>query len=335
MSAEIVDLLRQMEETYGVRIAHLAADHQPFLSIGELCISPCCRHPLAGAPFKNSRSFHMPTNTYYVSPPANYVRLASADWPTRVGAYSDAVETGIASVAKTRLTPEERETLLTTARRARSEVSASPPAQIVKIGPVYVPSEAGAGPILSFSPYPGMIAVEPDDILNYQPVFTSREERVFKHYGKREGSLQYREAWFANDTTIQEHWGVCGKRGETRSHAHQSDAEARERYMRLKRAGREEGFCPIPLSKHAKLVVEFHITEMGTPSDADRRHALEDFLDDLIGWLGLGHLDGGSTGSGTMEAMCLVVDFQIAKTAVEEALRNSPFSDFARIYRER
>lgn len=43
-------------------------------------------------------------------------------------------------------------------------------------------------------------------------------------------------------------------------------------------------------------------------SDLKKRTRLEDHLNELLGWTGLGHCDGGSIGSGTLEACCLVVD---------------------------
>jgi len=56
-------------------------------------------------------------------------------------------------------------------------------------------------------------------------------------------------------------------------------------------------------------------------------------MNHVTGWLGLGHCDGGSSGSGTMEVFCIVVDFALAKAALERELRDSPFAGFGRIYR--
>jgi hypothetical protein len=101
----------------------------------------------------------------------------------------------------------------------------------------------------------------------------------------------------------------------------------------LKAEARAAGFRPIPHSRHATLVVEIAIEGMGDHIDLSRRHALEEFLNQQTGWLGLGHCDGGSSGSGSMEAFCIAVDFAISKTALRAALLNSPFSDFTRMYR--
>ena len=57
-------------------------------------------------------------------------------------------------------------------------------------------------------------------------------------------------------------------------------------------------------------------------------------MNETLGWTGLGHCDGGSIGSGTMEACCFVVDFDIAKRVIEKDLAGSEFADFSRIFDE-
>jgi len=56
-------------------------------------------------------------------------------------------------------------------------------------------------------------------------------------------------------------------------------------------------------------------------------------MDEVLGWTGLGHTDGGSIGSGTMEVGCIVVDFDIAKKVVEENLKGSEFANYSRIFK--
>ncbi len=68
---------------------------------------------------------------------------------------------------------------------------------------------------------------------------------------------------------------------------------------------------------------------MGTDEDIEKRFRLQDMMDELLGWNGLGHCDGGSTGSGTMEVCCFVVDYNIAKEII-----GTEFEDYSRIYKE-
>jgi hypothetical protein len=98
---------------------------------------------------------------------------------------------------------------------------------------------------------------------------------------------------------------------------------------------KRDGYLPIPQNRMQWLIVEYAVDGMGTAADANRRHRIEDLVDSELGWHGLGHCDGGSIGSGTMEIACPVVDFDIAKTILEKVLAVSEFRDVLRIYRQR
>ena len=73
---------------------------------------------------------------------------------------------------------------------------------------------------------------------------------------------------------------------------------------------------------------------MGCGEDVEKRYLLQDRMNETLGWTGLGHCDGGSIGSGTMEVCCYVVDFEIAKNVIENDLKGTEFEDYMRIYDE-
>lgn len=154
---------------------------------------------------------------------------------------------------------------------------------------------------------------------------------MFKFYKRTSDSLLYHEAW-ANGAVVIEHWGRCGDRGETQEHpAEGADQTARVLGV-IANAALKAGFKPISERKMAMLIVEYPIDDT-TPETLQRRHQLEDQFNELIGWLGLGHLDGGSIGSGTMEVALEVVDFELAKAALEKATAGSELAGFSRIYK--
>ena len=62
--------------------------------------------------------------------------------------------------------------------------------------------------------------------------------------------------------------------------------------------------------------------------------ALQDRMDEKLGWTGLGMCDGGSIGSGTMEVCNFVVDFALAKSVIEQDLAGTEFANYTRIYDE-
>jgi hypothetical protein len=95
----------------------------------------------------------------------------------------------------------------------------------------------------------------------------------------------------------------------------------------------KEGYAEFDEDKMAFLEVEYKIDGFGTDQNLDKRHRLEDHLNELLGWTGLGHVEGGSIGSETMEAGCVVVDFDVAKKVIESDLKNTEFGDYSRIFR--
>jgi hypothetical protein len=96
----------------------------------------------------------------------------------------------------------------------------------------------------------------------------------------------------------------------------------------------ENGYKPLNPEDSAVLVIEYKVAEFGSDSELQKRHALEGKMNETLGWTGLGHCDGGSIGSGTMEVCCIVVDFPLAKRVIEETLRHTEFASYSRIYRE-
>jgi hypothetical protein len=144
--------------------------------------------------------------------------------------------------------------------------------------------------------------------------------------------LAYHEAW-ADGDSIVEHWGIAGTRGDNRSHRMRSRDEEGE-VERVLAAPRAAGYEEIDADDERRLIVEYVIDGMGTPADLEKRHRLEQHLNETLGWTGLGLCDGGSIGSGTMEVCCFVVDFELSKAVVEGSLKTTEFADYSRIYDE-
>lgn len=144
-----------------------------------------------------------------------------------------------------------------------------------------------------------------------------------------DGQLAYHEVWSERKSII-EHWGIVGTRGESRPHPMESDDEGKE-FERILAPARQNGFQEIDPESEKALIIEYPVKGTGSPADLNKRNRLEDHLNETLGWTGLGLCDGGSMGSGTMEVFCFVVDFERAKSVIEESLKGTEFSDYTRI----
>jgi hypothetical protein len=166
------------------------------------------------------------------------------------------------------------------------------------------------------------------------PSKSQNDVSMIKLYKKVNDQWHYHEAW-VGDGEITEHWGVVGDRGSTRDHPISSGRAESAALSEVLKDAYAKGFTEVDLDDHAILLVEYAVDGFGTPQDLDKRHRLQDRLNETLGWTGLGYCDGGSIGSDTMEAACYVVDFEVAKAVVEKDLRGTEFEDFTRIYDER
>ena len=154
-----------------------------------------------------------------------------------------------------------------------------------------------------------------------------------KLYKRVDGVLHYHEAWVAG-TKLIEHWGVAGERGQTVVHKLPKKADAQSAVAGILAKAAAEGYVPVDEIGEAVLLIEYAVDGFGTPADLKKRHALEERMNETLGWTGLGNCDGGSTGSGTMEVCCFVADFEVAKRVIEADVAGTEFGDFARIYDE-
>jgi hypothetical protein len=156
---------------------------------------------------------------------------------------------------------------------------------------------------------------------------------MIKLYKKTDGVLRYREAW-ESEGSITEHWGTVGERGESRQHKMPKRMSEEAALLGVLKAAIDNGYTSLDEDALTIVLVEYLVDGMGSPQDLDKRHALEDRMNETLGWVGLGHCDGGSIGSGSMEVCCMVVDAGIAARVIADDLIDTQFADYSRIYEE-
>ena len=156
---------------------------------------------------------------------------------------------------------------------------------------------------------------------------------MIRLYTRINGILHYHEAWSSGDEII-EHWGIAGERGETKTHKLPKNADRGAAVAAVLEKAMADGYVPIDEIGEATLLIEYPVDGFGTPQDLQKRHALENRMNETLGWTGLGNCDGGSIGSSTMEVCCFVADFEIAKRVIEADLAGTEFADYKRIYAE-
>lgn len=149
---------------------------------------------------------------------------------------------------------------------------------------------------------------------------------MIKLYSPAGAPRLYWECWDDGGGRWAIHQGVLGERGALDHVGRKGLRGPRRAAMALAAQKRAEGFAEIPDSAHRVVQVSLPVEGFGAAADLERRHALETLLNEILGWTGLGHCDGGSIGSGSMEAFCLVVDADLGRRVIAEGLDGTQFA---------
>lgn len=157
---------------------------------------------------------------------------------------------------------------------------------------------------------------------------------MLKLYKRVDNEILYWETWDNDEKTGVVHWGVVGQRGQDKEIKSGLFSNFRKEIQKEVDKQIENGYDEIEDDDLFTLLIEFNVDGMGTPEDVEKRTRLQNKMDEVLGWTGVGHCDGGSIGSGTMEVCCFVVDFDIAKKVIEIKLKDTEFADYTRIFDE-
>lgn len=339
MSQDVKEAMDQTINAFGVALAH-HGEHEPrFEKISELAFCFGVEHPVMQPPGKGRASYSRDSGVFFTEAYLEYGAWIGDRWADRVRAVAKAAQTALSSVHKTRLTSEERSTLSRLIENVAERLAASPPEHLPSLKPVYASEdEFGNKLSIGFQPPGAIVPVLANQrIIELHPeevhAYLKRHEdavpaaQTVKLYKRHDGRLLYREAWIDGENVV-EHVGVYGERGLTSQREASGPVRQREVMDAIAEDAKAEGFKSVPEARLVGLLVSKEISGAGTKDDLLRRHSLEDFLNEVTGWHGLGHCDGGSIGSGSMEAFCLVVDYNIAAEVIERELASSQFKDF-------
>jgi hypothetical protein len=155
-----------------------------------------------------------------------------------------------------------------------------------------------------------------------------------KLYKQVNNEIHYWETWDINDREGAIHKGIVGQRGDYRKVKPGLFSSFRNAIQKDIDKYYKKGYREVDIDDHFTLLIEFTIEGMGTLEDVDKRTRLQERMNETLGWTGLGHCDGGSIGSGTMEVCCFVINFNIAKMVIEQDLKGTEFSDYTKIFDE-
>lgn len=148
---------------------------------------------------------------------------------------------------------------------------------------------------------------------------------MIKLYTKQDGILHYWETWDKTPKSGIIHWGIVGERGLTKVVRASGQTKFRALIQEEIDTKLAEGFTEP--DTESILVIEYEAKVMNA-ARLKKLHRLEERLDQLMGWTGLGHADGNGFGFGKMDVSVTVVDFEIAKSVIEYDLESTEFAKY-------
>jgi len=128
---------------------------------------------------------------------------------------------------------------------------------------------------------------------------------VIKLYKQSGSDLLYWEAWVV-DQIVTTHAGKVGTRGKAKDYKLSAKKNPKEYIEHLAKKPRRKGYAEIALENHWTLTIQQKMTGNDV-SDLDHRNELIDGLNNMLGWIGAGHVDGGDIGSARTNVYAFVL----------------------------
>jgi hypothetical protein len=146
--------------------------------------------------------------------------------------------------------------------------------------------------------------------------------KLYRRSGDR---VEYWESWVEEGGDAVIHHGVLGERGTVERFADRG--EYVERVAATVRELHAEGFANIPEEEHAELLVQIPPEAIPDPDAVEPLwDRLELWVDETLGWTGLGHCTGVDYSS-EMTAMALAVDADLAVRVLADSFPESGLPD--------
>jgi hypothetical protein len=155
---------------------------------------------------------------------------------------------------------------------------------------------------------------------------------MIRAYKEVNDDLLYFHIWETDENNAVFYQGVMGNEGELEHVSANSSDELTDKINHKVDELNKTGWSGIDDDEYDVLIIEYKIEGDGTEEEHKKRQAVQDKMNEVLGWTGVGYCDGGSIGSGTMEICCIVFDYQLAYDIINEDLNETEFADFSRIY---
>src|SRR4026208_2146772 len=99
---------------------------------------------------------------------------------------------------------------------------------------------------------------------------------MLKLYKNSEDAIRFWETWDNGDGSHTIHWGAIGERGESKVLKPSLFSKPQSKIQQEIDRRVSEGYRPIAIEDHRRLLIEFAVEGHGESRDIEKRHRLEE-----------------------------------------------------------
>ncbi|RJS50130.1 WGR domain-containing protein [Bacillus sp. PK3_68] len=147
---------------------------------------------------------------------------------------------------------------------------------------------------------------------------------MIKMIKQLDDEIVYWEVW-RDGRTLVIHYGTVGDTGETEEKKLALSQKAKKVMDELANEKANEGYDYLDEDELFELVVQYPCEENQMDAVLEKRHHVEELMNECLGWTGNGACDGGDIGSGTANIFNYVVDIEKATKTILNELKNNNF----------
>jgi len=145
---------------------------------------------------------------------------------------------------------------------------------------------------------------------------------LIKMIKQSDAEVSYWEVWQDGRMLII-HYGTIGDTGGTEEKKLSLSQKAEKVMNELAEEKANEGYDYLDEDELFELVVQYSYEEDQMEAALEKRHQVEDLMNECLGWTGNGSCDGGDIGRGTANIVNYVVDVEKATQTIIEELKNN------------
>lgn len=133
---------------------------------------------------------------------------------------------------------------------------------------------------------------------------------LVKLYNVKNDTLQYWELWDVEEGIIT-HWGKLGNLGEYKVIKIKSSLIEKTAKEKINKK-LEEGYFQLQERQLQNLIIQIPVEEKVLDKDLKKREAIQNLVNECLGWTGNGHCLDADIGSGTINLFADVIEPYIA-----------------------